>query len=335
MDFKRKSLVCVLALILNTNLVLAEDRKLLAASSKELVFMNIDGTNHEVIVQNDMYNIRSIAYHETRKYIYFTEYQSGNITRFHFPSDDYIMKVIVQQNSGHVVSGITVDYINDYLYWTNSNDSSDGKILRSNLDGSDITLILDFTSYGSLGVLEVDLINGWIYFINALNGSIYRCMVDGSDLQLYFSSWWIYDIAIDNQDQRIYFSTSHSVGSTTHDGSDLRTIPIEYRFWSGHNRIELSGDDIFYSDNYLMYRATKTILKQFGGDCEKYTAIKNEEKDQRTISLTWQIVRSTSDEYLDDKWYRIFSANGDQMPSHPPGIMHCGTIYPIWLNGIY
>lgn len=70
------------------------------------------------------------------------------------------MEVIVQQNSGHVVSGITVDYINDYLYWTNSNDSSDGKILRSNLDGSDITLILDFTSYGSLGVLEVDLING-------------------------------------------------------------------------------------------------------------------------------------------------------------------------------
>ncbi|XP_052074207.1 oncoprotein-induced transcript 3 protein-like [Mytilus californianus] len=40
-----------------------------------------------------------------------------------------------------------------------------------------------------------------------------------------------------------------------------------------------------------------------------------------------------SDEYLDASWYRPFSANGDKMPTSPPGKMHCGTINPIWLNG--
>lgn len=45
--------------------------------------------------------------------------------------------------------------------------------------------------------------------------------------------------------------------------------------------------------------------------------------------------QAISDENLDLGWYRHISDNGDNMPISPPGKMHCGTIYPIWLNGIY
>lgn len=37
---------------------------------------------------------------------------------------------------------------------------------------------------------------------------------------------------------------------------------------------------------------------------------------------------------LDEDWYRIVSDNGDGMPTSPPGLNYCGTVNPIWLNGI-
>lgn len=36
---------------------------------------------------------------------------------------------------------------------------------------------------------------------------------------------------------------------------------------------------------------------------------------------------------LNETWYRVISDNGEKMPTYPPGILHCGTINPIWLNG--
>ncbi|CAC5411153.1 unnamed protein product [Mytilus coruscus] len=46
-----------------------------------------------------------------------------------------------------------VDSVNDYLYWSNLDDS---KIMRSTLNGSMITIILDYNGYGSVGFLELD-----------------------------------------------------------------------------------------------------------------------------------------------------------------------------------
>lgn len=40
-----------------------------------------------------------------------------------------------------------------------------------------------------------------------------------------------------------------------------------------------------------------------------------------------------SDHNLEMNWYRIISDNGDMMPTNAPGLMHCGTVNPIWLNG--
>lgn len=42
-----------------------------------------------------------------------------------------------------------------------------------------------------------------------------------------------------------------------------------------------------------------------------------------------------SDHAIEEGWYRHSSRNGDVMPTTPPGVKHCGTLYPIWLNGIY
>lgn len=40
-----------------------------------------------------------------------------------------------------------------------------------------------------------------------------------------------------------------------------------------------------------------------------------------------------SDEMINKTWYRVISENGEEMAKYPPGVLHCGTINPIWLNG--
>ena len=35
----------------------------------------------------------------------------------------------------------------------------------------------------------------------------------------------------------------------------------------------------------------------------------------------------------DGSWYRFKSVAGDKMPEFNPGIEHCGTYVPIWMNG--
>ncbi|XP_063431059.1 uncharacterized protein LOC134713698 [Mytilus trossulus] len=67
--------------------------------------------------------------------------------------------------------------------------------------------------------------------------------------------------------------------------------------------------------------------------CINYTTINN--VDRRAVSnvLKLGIIPSLSDDFLDSEWYRINSDAGEQMPTEAPGLFHCGTWYPIWLNG--
>lgn len=69
------------------------------------------------------------------------------------------------------------------------------------------------------------------------------------------------------------------------------------------------------------------------GPCNQYSLIENEEK--RSAGYITHISNDIpiSDEILNETWYRVISDNGEKMPTYPPGILHCGTINPIWLNG--
>lgn len=75
--------------------------------------------------------------------------------RLNYPSVDNETEVIFHQTAGCNSYGIAVDSINDYLYWSNCSD-----IVRSNLDGSEMKTILDFSANGSVGALEVDSESG-------------------------------------------------------------------------------------------------------------------------------------------------------------------------------
>ncbi|CAC5411168.1 unnamed protein product [Mytilus coruscus] len=149
--------------------------------------------------------------------------------------------------------------------------------MRSNLNGSEITHILDYNGYGSIGFLGLDSEEG-----------------------------------IDISDDHIFFSEPNQIKQFIKNSSNLET------FW------RFLDDDIF---DMTLYE--KTGIKE----CTEYAEIKNEDKRSKDYITDFSSDQVINDTYLNEGWYRIISANGDKMPSSPPGTMHCGTIYPIWLNG--
>ncbi|XP_071151940.1 von Willebrand factor D and EGF domain-containing protein-like, partial [Mytilus edulis] len=67
--------------------------------------------------------------------------------------------------------------------------------------------------------------------------------------------------------------------------------------------------------------------------CNVYRSVNDAEKRSTGFYVDWTVDDPISDEILEEDWYRFFSDNGDDMPTSPPGIMNCGTINPLWLNG--
>lgn len=39
------------------------------------------------------------------------------------------------------------------------------------------------------------------------------------------------------------------------------------------------------------------------------------------------------DSFLDEKWYRLDSLAGNDIVQTCPPVTHCGTLYPLWMNG--
>lgn len=67
--------------------------------------------------------------------------------------------------------------------------------------------------------------------------------------------------------------------------------------------------------------------------CSSYTLISGQYK--RSIAYT---IKSTdiavSDNFLSEGWYRFDSGAGNDMVTQAPTVTRCGTIYPIWMQGL-
>ena len=81
---------------------------------------------------------------------------------------------------------------------------------------------------------------------------------------------------------------------------------------------------------YIMYNCLKISCL---GECSSYIEQKNEAKRSSGYQMDLTVDTALSDDSLEGNWYRFVSDNGDEMCTYPPGVLSCGTYYPIWLNG--
>ncbi|CAC5391220.1 unnamed protein product [Mytilus coruscus] len=69
--------------------------------------------------------------------------------------------------------------------------------------------------------------------------------------------------------------------------------------------------------------------------CTQYSLIQYQYRRAatRTLNFGKDIAIAISDDFLDNGWYRVEKSSCEKMPTSAPGPFHCGTWYPIWLNG--
>ncbi|XP_076103007.1 uncharacterized protein LOC143072099 [Mytilus galloprovincialis] len=67
--------------------------------------------------------------------------------------------------------------------------------------------------------------------------------------------------------------------------------------------------------------------------CTQYSMIEYPDRRAATRSLVFGQDYAISDDFLTSGWYRVERSTCERMPTSPPKPFHCGTWYPIWLNG--
>lgn len=76
-----------------------------------------------------------------------------------------------------------------------------------------------------------------------------------------------------------------------------------------------------------------SIILKYIDPCSTRT-IKNQYKRSATYTIQTNDI-AISDNFLFEGWYRFDSGAGNDMVTWAPSIYQCGTIYPMWMNGMY
>ncbi len=238
---------------------------------------NLDGTDiRPVYVGNLQSGYGSIAYHPTEGRIYSAEYAEGRI--FSVKVDGTDPRILV--TSARTPYDLALDLSAGHMYWAESN--STGMIKRANLDGSNIiTLVQSPGANGSTPTnkyargniaahttatatvlnrpwaLDLDLVNGKIYWSELGAQRIMRANLDGSGVELVSANVGAaVGMKLDLNASKIYFASSGSVQRMNLDGSNQETVLQTGSSSISDFKLDLAAKQFYWAD-YGVDRITR------------------------------------------------------------------------------
>lgn len=129
------------------------------------------------------------------------------IMKMHMPLDGTLgNRIIVHNLVGNSPRAVSIDFCNRHLYWGNTN-SSNPSIERSNLDGSNRTIIIKDNLYEPVAV-TVDHTTGKLYWMDDEEGIHYkieRSDLDGSNREFIFHGKHQQPVHISVDSENIYW----------------------------------------------------------------------------------------------------------------------------------
>jgi DNA-binding beta-propeller fold protein YncE len=180
---------------------------------------NLDGSNTEILSSSD--GPDSLAIDAAAGKIYFGSEDSGTVQRSNL---DGAGLQALYSDPGSTYYGIAADSAFGKVYWTSTGNNR--YVHRANLDGSNHEDLLTgpgpgLTFGGPFGI-GLDVAAGKFYFSDEDDSHFYRANLDGTALEVFSPSGNLHPhgIALDLDNQRLYWAQEGAIGSSNLDGSN-------------------------------------------------------------------------------------------------------------------
>jgi len=182
-------------------------------------------------------------------------YSAGEEIRV-IPSGESDSEFLIDAFANYLVTDIG----GGHIYWSELAGSG-SNIKRANLDGSDVTLVVNQNS--AIRGLALDLENNKLYWVDLRNdGKIYRADLDGENIELIVdgegneNTNGALDIALDLENEKIYWPVIGAIMRSDLDGENVETA-YEISFVQP-SAIEVNSRDGFV---YWVNTNVETIMR--------------------------------------------------------------------------
>src|SRR5712675_1349706 len=149
--------------------------------------------------------------------LFFLDLAAGRVMSANPDGSD--LKVIVEEGR-KLPDGLAVDAAAGHLYWTNMGNlkANDGSILRSDLDGKHITTIIPPGGTFTPKQIQIDKVNGKLYWSDREGMRVMRANLDGSNIETLVdtsqgdprpgpdATKWCVGIALDVEGGKFYWT---------------------------------------------------------------------------------------------------------------------------------
>jgi sugar lactone lactonase YvrE len=163
--------------------------------------------------------------------LFFLDVATGRVMSVNPDGSD--LKVVIEEGR-KLPDGLAVDATAGHLYWTNMGNlkANDGSVMRSDLDGRNMTTIIPPGGTFTPKQIQIDKLNGKLYWSDREGMRVMRANLDGSNIETLVDTSegdarpgpdakkWCVGIAVDTVEGKFYWTQKG--GDNAGDGRLLR-----------------------------------------------------------------------------------------------------------------
>ena len=142
--------------------------------------------------------------------IFWTDKEDPPVSKIQRVNSDFndVENILTVADGLNAPRGIDIDFAKGLMYWASTGNQT---IYRAKLDGSEKTVLLSISAFTVLADMELDLLNGYIYYSESMPGTISRIPIEGGTPEIIVNtgkSPYYFDLDIVNN--YIYYSDANS-----------------------------------------------------------------------------------------------------------------------------
>ncbi len=181
--------------------------------------------------------------------IFWTDKEDPPVSKIQRINSDFndVENILTAANGLNAPRGIDLDFSKGLMYWASTGN---GRIYRAKLDGSEKTTLLTIAGFTMLADMELDLLNGYLYYSETIPGIISRIPIAGGTPEIVVNTLnmpYYFDLDIVNN--YIYYTDGESPHIWRYDmGTDTEVNLITNQQHVRDVEIDLNAGKLYFND---------------------------------------------------------------------------------------